>query len=155
MITSYELLKLFHLAAVVLFLGNVTLGLWWVKHAERTRDAKLIGHAMHGVVRSDRWFTIPGVFLIIGAGLGAAVTGHLKVMGTPWIFYAVILFFASGAVFGAVLGPLQKQIVAVANASNVDQAQLASMLRRWHAWGWVSTAPLWVAFAMMILKWPA
>lgn len=155
MITSYALLKLFHLAAVVLFLGNVTLGLWWVKHAERTRDAKLIGHAMHGVVRSDRWFTIPGVFLILIAGTAAALTGGLRVMGTPWIFWSAMLFLASGAVFGAVLGPLQKKIVAVANGANVDHAQLDGMLKRWHLWGWVSTAPLWVAFAMMILKWPA
>ena len=28
---------------MVLFLGNVTLGLWWVKHAERTRDGHFVG----------------------------------------------------------------------------------------------------------------
>jgi len=34
-IDAYSLAKLVHVAAVVLFLGNVTLGLFWVSHAQR------------------------------------------------------------------------------------------------------------------------
>jgi len=154
MITTYSLLKFLHIVAVVLFLGNVTLGLFWVSHAERTRDPKLIGHAMAGIVRSDRWFTIPGVFLIIAGGVGAALVGGLGLMRTPWIAWGIAMFTVSGAVFGAVLAPLQKKIVVVAQAANVDLTQIDALLKRWHLWGWVSVLPLWIAVAMMVLKWP-
>lgn len=154
MITTYALLKLAHLVAVVLFLGNVTLGVFWVAHAERTRDPKLVGHAMHGIVRSDRWFTIPGVFLIIAGGVAAALVGGLGLMRTPWIAWGIAMFTLSGIVFGVVLAPLQKQIVAVAQGTNVDAARLDAMLKRWHLWGWASVLPLWIAVAMMVLKVP-
>jgi uncharacterized membrane protein len=155
MITTYSLLKLAHVVAVVLFLGNVTLGLFWVAHAERTRDPKLIGHAMAGIVRSDRWFTIPGVFLIIAGGVGAALVGGLGLMRTPWIAWGIAMFTLSGIVFGAVLAPLQKRVVVVAQAASVDHAALDGMLRRWHLWGWASVLPLWIAVAMMVLKLPS
>ena len=73
MLTSYSIYKFLHLVAVVLFLGNATLGLFWVAHAERTHDARLIAHAMDGIIRADRWFTWPGVILILAAGVGAAM----------------------------------------------------------------------------------
>lgn len=152
MITGYALLKLLHLVAIVLFLGNVTLGLFWVKHAERERDAKLIAHAMRGIIRSDRLFTIPGVFLIVIGGMGAAAVGGLRILGTPWIAWSIVMFALSGVVFGIFLAPLQRRIVAT--AEGIDGAQLAALLSRWHAWGWVSVLPLWLALAFMTLKWP-
>ena len=54
-------LKLLHILGVVMFIGNITTGVFWHKHAERTRNPRLIAHAMEGVIRSDRLFTIPGV----------------------------------------------------------------------------------------------
>ena len=57
----YLFLKVLHVLAVVAFLGNITTGLFWHRHAARTRDPKLLAHAMDGIIRSDRIFTIPGV----------------------------------------------------------------------------------------------
>ena len=65
----YPWLKLVHVIAVVLFLGNIITGVFWHKHAERTRDARLIAHTMAGVIRSDRLFTMPGVFVIDRKGI--------------------------------------------------------------------------------------
>ncbi|HVF36248.1 MAG TPA: DUF2269 family protein, partial [Candidatus Saccharimonadia bacterium] len=99
-IDSYSLAKLVHLVAVVLFLGNVTLGLFWVSHAQRTQDPRLVAHAMEGIIRSDRWFTVPGVLLIIAAGFAAAAFGGLKVLRVGWIVWSIGFFTLSGAVFG-------------------------------------------------------
>jgi uncharacterized membrane protein len=57
----YLLAKLLHLIAVILFLGNITTGLFWHAHAARTRDAKLLAHTVDGIIRSDRIFTVPAV----------------------------------------------------------------------------------------------
>ena len=151
---DYTLYKLLHLIAVVLFLGNVTLGLFWVAHAERTRDARLIAHAMDGIIRADRWFTWPGVILILAAGFAGAIVGDLKILRVGWIAWSIGLFAFSGLVFGFWLAPLQKRIVVCAAAPKVDPSQLESLLRRWHAVGWLSLIPLWLALAMMVLKWP-
>ena len=150
--TGYALLKLLHLVAVVLFLGNVTFGLFWVKHAERERDAKLIAHAMRGVIRSDRWFTVPGVFLIIIGGTAAAGIGGLRLLHTPWITWSIAMFALSGAVFGMFIAPLQRRIAAT--AESIDAPQLAALLGRWHLWGWASVLPLWIAVAFMVMKVP-
>jgi uncharacterized membrane protein len=155
MLSSYLLLKLLHLVAVVLFLGNATLGLFWVAHAERTREPRLIAHAMDGIIRADRWFTVPGVLLILAGGVGAAIVGGLKLLGVGWIAWSIALFGFSGAVFGIALVPLQRRIVELASGAAPDAAMLARMLRRWHAIGWLSLAPLWLALAAMVLKWPA
>jgi uncharacterized membrane protein len=154
MITHYALLKLLHLAAVVVFLGNVTLGLFWVAHAERTREPRLVAHAMQGIIRADLWFTWPGIALILVGGIGAAVIGGLPLLRVPWIALGIALFTLSGVVFAIWLAPLQKRIVAHARSARDYDAELVGMLRRWHVWGWVSLAPLWLALATMVLKVP-
>ena len=53
-------LKLLHVVAVVLFLGNITTGLFWKRHLDRSRDPRLALAGIEGLIRSDRWFTIPG-----------------------------------------------------------------------------------------------
>jgi len=63
----YLWLKLVHILAVILFIGNVVTGVFWHKHAQKTRDPKLLAHTMDGVIRSDRLFTIPGVVVILAS----------------------------------------------------------------------------------------
>lgn len=66
---TYLLLKLIHVIAVILFLGNIITGLFWKFHADGTRDPKVIAHAFEGIIRADRWFTIPDVIAIVAAGV--------------------------------------------------------------------------------------
>ena len=62
---SYLGWKLLHVLGVVLFVGNITTGILWKVHADRTRNPALIAHACAGLTRSDRFFTMPGVALIV------------------------------------------------------------------------------------------
>ena len=87
--TGYAVLKLLHLVAVVLFLGNVTFGLFWVQHAERERDAKLIAHAMRGVIQAST--TIASSIAIARCSLRPgsrpgrnSSTGGGRSLGVPW-----------------------------------------------------------------------
>jgi uncharacterized membrane protein len=143
-----------HLVAVILFVGNTTLGLFWVSHAQRSGDAAIIRHAMQGIVRSDRWFTLPGVLVIVAGGIAAASSGGLRLLTVGWITWAIGMFTLSGLVYGLVLAPLQRRIIADAERAR-DARELAVPLRRWHAFGWLSLIPLWLAVAMMVTKWPA
>ena len=66
----YLAMKTLHVLAVVLFLGNIITGLFWKAHGDRTADPRIIAHTLEGIIRSDRWFTIPGVVLIVAFGVG-------------------------------------------------------------------------------------
>ena len=70
--TMYLAMKTLHVLAAVLFLGNIITGLFWKAHGDRTGDPRIIAHTLDGIIRSDRWFTIPSVLLILVSGFGAA-----------------------------------------------------------------------------------
>ena len=88
----YIVLKSLHVLAVVLFLGNIITGLFWKRHADRTGDPRLMAHALDGVIRSDRWFTMPGVLAIIVTGVGLAQSAGYPIFATGWIWKSLILF---------------------------------------------------------------
>ena len=159
----YLWFKLIHVSAVIAFLGNITTGLFWHRHAARTRDPKFLAFTMDGIIRSDRIFTIPGVIVITTAGFLGAINGNLPIIRTPWIFWTIILFSISGIVFMYRLVPLQRKLrdLAKAGAEGAEAAEAAgafdyaayhAVVRRWEAWGAVALfAPL-IGMALMILK---
>lgn len=153
----YLWLKLFHVAAVVAFLGNITTGLFWHRHAARTRDPRILAHTMDGIIRSDRIFTVPGVVTITLFGFLGAIHGNFPIIRTGWIFWTIVLFALSGIVFMARVSPLQRKLRAMAAAGaqaggSFDYAAYHAVTRQWEAWGSVALfAPL-VGMALMVLK---
>jgi uncharacterized membrane protein len=149
----YLILKSVHVFAVALFLGNIMTGVFWRFHAERSGDPKFIGHTFEGITRSDRFFTIPGVLLIILSGVWAAYEGGLPLLRTGWIFWSLVLFALSGVIFGTWLGPLQRQIAALARASGpFDEAKFKVLAKRWDFWGVLATLAPLIALVLMVLK---
>lgn len=152
----YLWLKLIHILAVVMFIGNIVTGVFWHRHAVATRDARLIAHTMDGVIRSDRLFTVPGVVLIIASGVFAAVQGGFPLLRTGWIAWTLVLFGISGAVFGMKLAPLQRQMrahaLAGAHSGAFDYVAYHRLSRQWDAWGLVATATPLTGLALMVLK---
>lgn len=148
----YELMKLLHVCAVVLFLGNITTGLFWHRHGARTGDPALLAHTVDGIIRSDRWFTIPGVIVITITGLVAAMVGRIPILGTPWLLWALILFALSGVVFMIWVAPLQKRLLVLARAATFDAAAYRQTALRWEIWGAVALFTPFGALALMLLK---
>lgn len=152
----YLALKAVHVLAVVIFLGNITTGLFWHAHAWRTRDPRLLAHTVRGLIRTDRVFTIPSVLVLIGAGVSAAIVGGFPMMRTGWILWTIVLFVISGAIFGTRVGPLQKQLHDIANAAaeggTFDEASYARLAAKWRAWGSIAVLAPSVGVALMVLK---
>lgn len=152
----YLLLKTVHLVAVVMFLGNITTGVFWKEHADRTRDARLIAHAVAGIIRSDRLFTIPGVLLITIAGFGSAMVGHLPLLRTGWIFWGIVLFSLSGVTFSARVAPLQRRMLklmeAGAASGTPDWTAYQSLSRSWAFWGAIALLLPLAAMFLMVVK---
>src|SRR3972149_3295805 len=85
----YLAMKALPVLAVVLFLGNIITGLFWKAHGDRTADPRIISHTLQGIIRSDRWFTVPGLLLIIAFGV-AAGPRLLSGRGALWGAVAIL-----------------------------------------------------------------
>jgi len=152
----YLAMKTLHVLAVVLFLGNIITGLFWKAHGDRTADPRIITHTLEGIIRSDRWFTIPGVVLIIGFGVAAAIIGRLPILGTGWIWQSIALFAVSGLAFMLQVAPLQRRLQKLASVGvgggAWDQAAYRRLSRRWEFWGVVAILTPLAALVLMVYK---
>lgn len=152
----YLWMKVLHILAVVLFLGNIITGVFWHRHAERTRDPRLLAFTVDGIIRSDRLFTMPGVFAIIATGVFIALEAGIPLLRTGWIVWTLVLFGISGAVFGARVAPLQRRLrdmaAAAAGGGAFDFAGYHRLAVQWEIWGAVATATPLAGLALMVLK---
>ena len=149
----YQLLKSIHVFAVIIFLGNIITGLFWKAHADRTKDRRIIAHTMSGIIRSDRWFTIPGVVILTAAGAWAAIRAGLPMLGTSWIFWSIVAFALSGIAFAWKVAPLQKQLHRMAaDGGDLDWASYRSKSIEWELWGLFATLMPIVAVVLMVVK---
>src|SRR5687768_11340687 len=107
---TYLLFKIIHLLAVVAFLGNITIGLFWMKWAFKANNVDYLQHTVKGIIAADKIFTLPGVVIITAGGIMAAIKGGYPLLGTGWIFWSIVLFTLSGIMFMAKIGPLQTKM---------------------------------------------
>ena len=151
----YLVLKSLHIVSVVLFLGNIITGVFWKVHADHAGELRARAQALDGIIKSDRWFTMPGVFLIIGTGVALALIGSFPLLGTAWILWSIVLFGVSGAAFGARVAPLQKKMLANVRAGidgKWDQAGYEALSKSWTVWGTIATAAPLIAVFLMVMK---
>jgi uncharacterized membrane protein len=157
MINYYLLLKLLHIIAVIVFIGNLYTGLFWMKQADTTRDTAIISFTMKNIIKSDQWFTVPGVIIITSAGFLAAIYASTPLLKTGWIFWPIVLFTLSGIIFSARLIPLQKKIYRLAAAGgkeDFDWKHYRQLLRKWEWWGHIALLMPVISLVMMVLKIP-
>ena len=149
----YLLLKVVHVFAVIVFMGNIITGLFWKYHADGTRNAAIIAHTLRGLIRADRWFTLPGVLVIAIAGVLAAMTGRLPMIGTGWILWSIVAFALSGVAFMWKVAPLQKSLLKMAeNEDTLDWKAYRSQSLQWELCGLFATITPAIAVVLMTLK---
>jgi uncharacterized membrane protein len=155
----YLAMKTLHVLAVVLFLGNIITGVFWKAHGDKTSDPRIIAHTLSGIIRSDRWFTIPGVVLIVVFGVAAAMLGRLPILRTGWIWQSIVLFAISGLAFVLQVAPLQRRLLALASAAasgqRWDEAEYRRLSRRWELWGLIAILTPLAAVVLMVHKFGA
>lgn len=143
-----------HIIAVVVFLGNILVGVFWKVFADRTGDAKIMAHTMDGIIKADRIFTIPGVIVIVVAGVATALAGHYSILGTGWILWGLGLFILAGIAFGP-LSRSQRAILAVAQTglqTPEQRAEYEALSKQWAIYGNIALILPFVALIVMVLK---
>lgn len=152
----YLSLKFLHIVGAVLFLGNIITGVFWKAHADKSRDPKIIAHALDGIPRSDRIFTIPGVIIILVSGFSAALVGGYALFRTDWIVGGIGLFTITAIVFMGRIAPIQRQMRDLARSASdqttFDWPTYEKLSRAWAIWGSVAVLAPMLAAALMVFK---
>lgn len=152
----YLALKFLHIVGAILFLGNITTGVFWKAHADKSRNPAIIAHALDGVIRSDRLFTIPGVVIILAAGVAAAIVGGIPMLRTEWLAGGFLFLSIAGIAFSARIAPLQRKMRDLARANTdpatFDWATYEKLSRSWAIWGAVALIAPFIAAALMVFK---
>lgn len=151
----YIAFKVLHVLAVIVFLGNITVGLFWKRWADRTKDARIIANTIDGIIVADRLFTIPGVILLLIGGVGAALTGSIPILSTGWILWPIVLFIISGLAFGPI-ARVQRLMSATAH-EGIDSGSMSWELYHrfssvWDLWGTIALVAPIIAAVIMIWK---
>lgn len=165
---AYELYKFLHVIGVVSLVGNVTVTSVWKVFADRTGDPATIGFAQRLVTGTDWAFTGGGFTLVIVGGYGMAFAAGMPLFGAGWMLWSQVMFVLSGALWAAVLLPIQVRqarlvrrhaadVAAAGKAGGAPGAlprEYAALCRRWIVWGVLATLPLGAALYMMLAKVP-
>ena len=144
--------------AVIMFMGNIVTGLYWMRIAVGTNDLRIVNHTIKGIIKADRYFTIPGVVVITTFGILAAIQGQFPLLRTGWIFWSIVMFSISGIAFGFKVAPLQKKMLNMTldwkASTNYDWAGFHKVHLAWDIWGAIAILTPLAALVMMTLKLP-
>ena len=149
----YNIWKLIHVLAVIIFMGNITIGIFWKMQADKSTDRQKIADTFKNLIKADRIFTMPSVTLLILFGLGTAMQGDLSLVETPWILWSIIMIIISAFAFMSKVSPLQKQIYALASSEEkFTWDEYLVLSRKWNIWGTIATVTPYIAVVLMVLK---
>lgn len=150
----YLAVKAIHVFAVVMFLGNITVGLFWKRYGDRTGNAAIMAHTVRGIILADRSITVPSIVVIVVAGIGAAEAAGIPILGTGWIVWSLGLFILSGIAFMP-LSRVQRALYLVATTglqSQDEKTRYDALSRQWDIWGSIALVLPIVALILMVLK---
>jgi uncharacterized membrane protein len=151
---SYLLLKSMHLLGVVIFIGNIIVTAWWKLMADRTRDPKIIAFAQRQVTSTDWVFTLGGVTLVAVGGYGNAAL-HAMPLTVTWLAWGNALFLLSGAIWIAVLIPVQIRLARIARKFAQTGSIPTNYWRLeavWGVFGLIATVLPLANIAIMVFK---
>ena len=149
----YLIMKIVHLLAVIMFVGNIISAVFWKYYADKRKDARLIAFTFDGIRKSDKIFTMPGVTILILFGIGGALHRGFNLITTSWILWSEILIIISGAAYMAKVAPVQKKISALANnPEKFNWEEYNKLSKTWKIWGTVALIAPLIAIVLMTLK---
>lgn len=146
-------LKSLHILGASLFLGNIIVSAFWKVLADRTGDYSVIRFATRLVNITDAVFTSLGATLLL-------VTGHLLatnyggIISNDWILWSYVLFGMSGAIWLAVLVPIQfkqAQILSMSRPGEIPE-KYDHLARLWSFAGVIATLLPLPAIYLMVSK---
>lgn len=148
-----KILILLHSFAIIVFLGNIITELRWLYKATKTDNKETIRFAITEIIKGDRIFTLPCVFLITVTG--SFVYGQFPMAANRWLLFGIISYIISGIVYTVRVAPLQKKIAQlVSDTSSTLSNGYKKAYASWNFWGWVALLAAVLALVFTTIKLP-
>ena len=149
----YNIWKLLHVLSAIIFIGNITTGIFWKMQADNTKDRLKIADTFKNIIKSDKIFTMPSATALIIFGLGTAMQGNYSLVDTTWIFWSIIMIIISAYAFMSKIVPIQKKIYALAgNSERFTWDEYSVLSKKWNLWGSIAIITPYIAVILMVLK---
>jgi uncharacterized membrane protein len=149
----YNIWKLLHVLSAIIFIGNITIGIFWKMQADKSKDRLKIADTFKNIIKSDKIFTMPSVTALIIFGLGTAMQGNYSLVDTTWIFWSIIMIIISAYAFMSKIVPIQKKIYALAgNSERFTWDEYSALSKKWNLWGSIAIITPYIAVILMVLK---
>lgn len=149
--------RFLHVLGVVLFLGNIVISAMWKLRADRTGNPAVMAYAQRLVVRTDKLFTLPGFLLVLltGFALVTAAGWGFSGPGIGWLHAGITGFVVSGILWGAVLVPVQKKQLRMAEAfadGGEVPDEYRALTKKWAMFGGIATLLPILVLILMVYK---
>jgi len=150
-------IKLLHVLAVALYTGNIILSILWMHQAVKSGKNSILNHTTKVIMKSDRYITIPGVIIILLAGVFASMVGQYSIHRTGWIIWSFAMLLIAGFAFSAKLAPIHRKIIKETSAADSTAPfsdNLVKLISARKLWIIIAVVTTLLAFMMMVLRWP-
>ncbi|MBA2626642.1 MAG: DUF2269 family protein [Gemmatimonadales bacterium] len=147
--TTMVLLKLVHIAAAILLLGNVVVTGFWAIFLYRVRDAVPFKPVARAIMWADWIFTVGGGTLLTFTGIQLMLREGLQLGQQRWLQHGIGALAVSTLLWLVVLLPDQLRMERIGPG---EGERLRSLFLRWSVVGWFSTALLFYALWAMVTR---
>lgn len=147
------LLKIIHLLAAVILLGNLLMAPFWRHRLASLGDLQVRAQANRTVRLADVAFTLPGWILVLVTGLILAIRGGFSSYG-GWLHLSLTLFVGWVVLWHVLVLRARKAMLTASNAA-LDSGQATDDLtryeRQWARWSYLSALLVIVILVFMVL----
>jgi uncharacterized membrane protein len=152
MVIVNDTVKVLHVLAACLFLGNVVVSGAWAFLAERTRNFEVVSFSNRLVLITDLMFTLTGALLVVYTGsLMAHRYDGVPAASQAWISWSYMLFGLSGLIWLLVLVPIQLRQRQLLKRHQTITPEYNKLSRIWQISGAIATVvPLPIVYLMIV-----
>ena len=150
------LMRVVHIVAVVVLLGNLLMAPFWRKRMADLGGAQARAAANRSVRVADLMFTLPGWVVVLATGIMLII---YRGMHGGWLHLSLLLFLGWLVLWHVLVLRARKAMIAqaeeVAAGGQVlpDQmAQLGDNERQWQKWSYVSAAVAVLILIFMVTR---
>jgi len=147
-------IKVVHVLAVVVLLGNLLMAPFWRKRLAALGGAQARAAANRGVRVADLLFTLPGWVVVLATGIMLIMArGWHSPHG--WLDLSLVLFLGWLVLWHVLVLRARKAMILQADeAAGGGQApaELAQHERRWQLWSYVSAALVVLILILMVTQ---
>jgi|SRR5882724_12002080 len=148
----YLLMKIVHVLAVVVLLGNLLMAPFWRKRLAAVGGAQARATANRSVRVADLLFTLPGWVVVLATGIILII---YRGMHGGWLHLSLLLFLGWLVLWHVLVLRARKAMITQADeaaAGGPASAELAQYERQWQQWSYLSALLAVLILILMVTQ---